>query len=225
METSAVPAPRTDLHSPDSNRAETVTAAFGIVARGGGASLSETRWRTVCRAIEGHGLDVVARFSVAVLQRECGLTPAQARRLHAAFTLGREIEAARSPERPVLRQPSVVARLLTPDLRGLEVETFHVLLLDARHRLKTRILVSRGTLNSSPVHPREVFGPALRMGAAAVIVVHNHPSGDPEPSACDIDVTHRLTSAGRLVGVPLLDHVIWAGGRFTSLREGPHWPR
>ena len=204
---------------------ELIPRALRAVARGGGADLSESRLRAVRAAIQGHGLDVVARFSVAALQSECGLTAAQARRLHAAFTLGREIETARTPHRPLLRQAAAVASLLAPELRGLEVETFHVLLLDARHRLKTRVQVSRGTLSSAPVHPREVFGPALRIGAAAVIVVHNHPSGDPEPSACDIDITDRLFKSGQLLGVPLLDHVIWAGGLFTSLRERGHWAR
>ena len=204
---------------------ELIPRAIRAVACGGGAALSDARLRSIRAAIAGHGLDVVARFPIPALQRECGLTVAQARRLHAAFTLGREIEASRPPERPLLRRPAAVAHLLAPDLRGLAVETFHALLLDARHRLKTRIEVSRGTLNSTPVHPREVFGPALRLGAAAVIVVHNHPSGDPEPSPCDIDVTDRLFQTGRLVGVPLLDHVIWAGGLFTSLRERRHWPR
>lgn len=93
------------------------------------------------------------------------------------------------------------------------------LLLDARHRLRRVEQVSEGTLNSSVVHPREVFAPALREGAAALIVAHNHPSGDPTPSAEDRDVTVRLADAGRLLGVRLLDHVVVGDPGFLSMRE------
>ena len=113
---------------------------------------------------------------------------------------------------------------LRPIVRGLEVETFQVLALDARYRLKARVEVSRGTLDAAPVHPREVYAPALRLAAAALIVAHNHPSGDPEPSPADVAVTERLAGAGRLVGVPLLDHVVLGDGRWVSLRERGPWP-
>src|SRR5690606_306825 len=96
---------------------------------------------------------------------------------------------------------------------------FVALLLDARHRLLRVERVSEGTLTSSVVHPREVFGPALREAAAAVVVAHNHPSGDPTPSAEDRDVTARLAEAGRLVGVRLLDHVVVGDPGFVSFRE------
>jgi DNA repair protein RadC len=94
-----------------------------------------------------------------------------------------------------------------------------VLLLDGKHRLKRCEAVSEGTLTTSLVHPREVFRAAVRESAAAVVVVHNHPSGDPEPSLEDLEVTRRLIDVGRLVGVPVLDHVVVGDGRFVSLRE------
>ena len=97
---------------------------------------------------------------------------------------------------------------------------FVALLLDGRHQVFAYAEVSRGTMTASLVHPREVYGPALRMSAAAVIVAHNHPSGDPEPSSEDIEVTRRLRDAGKLLGVPLLDHVVLGeGGRHASLRR------
>lgn len=199
--------------------------ALRAVIEGSRAGLSEVRWRAVRHAIDLYGLGTVAGFTGAMLRSECGLSLGQARRLCAAFALGREVEAARTEPGAELVRPGAVARLLGPELRGLEVEAFHVLILDARHRLKGRFEISRGTLTSAPVHPREVFSPALRLAGAAVIVVHNHPSGDPEPSASDLEVTTRLVEAGRLIGVPLLDHVIWANSRFTSLRERRDWPR
>lgn len=141
-------------------------------------------------------------------------------RLAAAFELGREVERTRQPPRPHLFSPEEVHRLLAPEMRGLCRETFHVLLLDARHRLQDRVQVSEGTLSTSLVHPREVFGPAIRGGAAAVVVAHNHPSGDPRPSAEDVSVTRRLEETGQLVGIPLLDHVVIGDGRWASAGSG-----
>jgi len=113
-----------------------------------------------------------------------------------------------------------VADLVRPFLEDEAVEVFVCLLLNGKQRVVGFAEVSRGTLTASLVHPREVFGPAIREGAAAVIVTHNHPSGDPEPSAEDLAVTERLTQAGEVLGVPLLDHVIIGSkGRFLSLRE------
>lgn len=108
---------------------------------------------------------------------------------------------------------------MDPHVRGLERETFHVLALDGKHRLLSRHAVSTGTLTTSLVHPREVFRAAVREGAAAVIAVHNHPSGDPEPSTEDVEVTRRLLEAGQLLGIPLLDHVVIGDARCVSLRE------
>jgi DNA repair protein RadC len=100
------------------------------------------------------------------------------------------------------------------------VEVLRVLLLSTRHDVLRRVTVSRGGLSSAHVHPREVFRPAILASAAAIIVVHNHPSGDPEPSAEDVEVTRRLARAGELLGIPLLDHVIVARNvRYVSMRE------
>ena len=117
------------------------------------------------------------------------------------------------------RSPDDVDRYLRPLVRDLEVERFHVFCLDARHRLKRCDVVSIGTLTASLVHPREVFRIAVRESAAAILLAHNHPSGDPTPSVEDAAVTRRLSDAGRLVGVRVLDHVIVAGGGFYSFRE------
>ncbi len=165
------------------------------------------------------GLGGLARLSVQELARCHKLTQPQARRLEAAFGLGRWVERDRLKPRPHLGRPEAVYRLLAPELRGVQQESFHALFLDPRHRLRSRQVVSLGTLTSSLVHPREVFAPALRRGAAALIVAHNHPSGDPQPSSEDEAVTRRLLEVGRLVGVPLLDHVVLGQGRWVSLRE------
>jgi DNA repair protein RadC len=165
-------------------------------------------------------LDLLAlsRADPDELARHGGLCRDGAMRLAAAFALGRRLARFRRPPRAPLRSPERVARLFEMELGGLHQESFHVLALDGRHALLARFEVSRGTLTTSLVHPREVFRPAIARGAAAVIAVHNHPSGDPEPSAEDLAVTRRLVEAGRLLGIPLLDHVVLGAGRFVSLQ-------
>jgi DNA repair protein RadC len=146
-----------------------------------------------------------------------GLPPAAARRISAAFALGTHLHGERLAARPLVRGPDAAAELLRPLLSGLEQEVFVTLLLDAKHRLRRAVRVSQGTLTSSLVHPREVFRAAVREGAAAILVAHNHPSGDPTPSLEDLAVTTRLFEASRLMGIPLLDHVILGASNHTSI--------
>src|SRR5512138_416678 len=108
-------------------------------------------------------------------------------------------------------------------LAGVQVERFHTLLLDVKHRAIRDVVVSVGILDGSLVHPREVFAEAVRQRAASVIMVHNHPSGDPSPSPEDREVTRRLRAAGGIVGIPVLDHVIIGDRTFYSFRESPDW--
>ncbi len=117
-----------------------------------------------------------------------------------------------------VRAPERVAQVMSFLLNRAQ-EEFWVLLLDSKHRLRATQHVSTGTLMSSLVHPREVFAPAMVLRAAAIIVVHNHPSGESEPSSEDLAVTRRLIEAGKLLGIPLLDHVIVAEDGHTSLRH------
>lgn len=105
-----------------------------------------------------------------------------------------------------------------PGMRNRRQEQFAVLLLNARHEVTRRAVVSQGSLNASIVHPREVFRPAILGSAASVILVHNHPSGDPEPSEEDLSITRRLAQVGELLGIPVLDHVVVGKRGFVSLR-------
>lgn len=171
-----------------------------------------------------HGLAELARRSARDLRLRAGLTPAAAQRLAAAFELGRRVERWGPAARAPMNAPSLVHAVAAPLLRGLDREEFHALLLDTRHRLLRTAHVSTGTLSTSLVHPREVFAAALREAAASIVVVHNHPSGDPEPSPADLEVTRRLLQVGELVGVPLLDHVVVAADRWVSLRDRMPWP-
>ena len=171
------------------------------------------------RRLDEIGLARLSRWPDARMQEECALDRIGASRLAAAFELGRRVERCRFPVRARFPSPRSVWEHVIPELRGLERERFCALLLDGKHRLLRLQVVSEGTLNSSLVHPRDLFGPALREGAGALIAVHNHPSGDPEPSEEDHAITERLRAAGELLGIPLVDHVVIADGGWVSLRE------
>lgn len=147
-----------------------------------------------------------------------GIGPARAARIAAAVELGRRLAAA-PPARPRVRCPEDVSRLLMAGMKDLDREHLYVVLLNTKHYVLGVDLISIGTLNGSMVHPREVFRAAIRRGAAALILVHNHPSGDPTPSPEDVQVTRRLVEAGRIVGIDVLDHVIIGNRRYASLRE------
>ena len=152
----------------------------------------------------------------AELLRVEGVGPVKAARLLAAFELGLRTSREERPALHRIREPGDVVRLFDGRLRDLQVEEFHLLALDSQSQVLREVLVTRGLLNSSLVHPREVFRAAIAEAAAGIIVVHNHPSGDPTPSAEDRAVTQQLAAAGRLLDLPLYDHVIIAGDRFVS---------
>lgn len=146
-----------------------------------------------------------------------GIGPAIAGRLGAAFEIGRRVAVEPLEDRPLIRGPEDAARLKAPQLRDLPREEFWILLLNMASRVIGEYLVSRGGLAASIVEPRTVFRRAILESAAAVICVHNHPSGNPEPSAEDVAVTRQLVEAGGILGIPVRDHIIVAGDGFTSL--------
>jgi DNA repair protein RadC len=151
--------------------------------------------------------------------RGAGIGPAKSASLEAALELARRLATRRLERGDRVAGPADVFRHFHARLRDEAHERFLVLLLDGRHRVLREEVVSQGTLTASLVHPREVFRPALREAAAALVLVHNHPSGDPSPSREDRDVTVRLQRAGEVLGIPVLDHVIVADQGFVSLRD------
>ncbi len=168
---------------------------------------------------EERSLLKIARKTPSELMRLSGIGRAKAVELLAAFELARRVNGAVEDEKVIVRTPGDVAHVMIPMLRDLSHELFFVMLLDAMNGLKCIRKVTSGTLNASLVHPREVFKEAIDYLAASVIVVHNHPSGNSEPSGEDIEVTKQLCEAGKVVGIPLHDHVIVAGDKYTSLAE------
>jgi DNA repair protein RadC len=182
--------------------------------RGSAAAIAE-------RILAGAGgsLRRLAALDVGALEAVPGVGIATAARVLAALELGRRAAVEEPEERPRIHGPGDVYLRLGPRLRDLGQEEFHALLLDTRHRVLREALVTRGTLDASLITPREVFRLAVLEGAAAVILVHNHPSGDPTPSPDDRAVTRQIAEAGRALGIPVLDHVILGDGRFASLAE------
>lgn len=191
---------------------------LALLLRTGGARCSASA--VAAMLLERHGgLVGVAVAADRELSALPGIGPAKSASLRACFELARRIATRRLEPGFPIRGPEDVHRHFHPVLRHLAQERFIVVLLDGRHRVIRHEMVSQGTLTASLVHPREVFRPALRDAAAAVVLVHNHPSGDPTPSAEDREITSRLARAGELLGIRVLDHVVVAECGFASLRE------
>lgn len=149
-----------------------------------------------------------------------GVGPVKAQVLKAALELGRRLAAEKLGAAPAIRTPADVAAVLRESARTLPGETFWVLLLNTKNRLQGKpVEVSRGLLNASLVHPREVFRAAIHAASAAVVLAHNHPSGDPTPSAEDLQITRQLVEAGKILSIRVLDHVVLGRGGSAECRE------
>ncbi len=164
-------------------------------------------------------LENLACRSYQELQHYKGVGAAKAVGIVAAFELGRRAATDRREEKPRINSPDDVVRRYQPMMRDRKQEEFKVLLLDSANHLLRDATVSTGILNSSLVHPREVFRPAILEPAASVILLHNHPSGNPEPSSEDLQITHQLIDAGRIIGIPVHDHIIIAIDKYASFAE------
>lgn len=164
-------------------------------------------------------LRVLSQATIEELSEIKGIGPVKAVQVKAALELGRRLAALPAEERPIIRCPEDVCSLLMEDLRNLDREYFLALLLNTKNQVLAKETISIGTLNASMVHPRELFKVAIRRSAAAVILVHNHPSGDPTPSREDIALTKRLQEAGEIIGIDVLDHIVIGDNRFTSLKS------
>ena len=165
----------------------------------------------------GGALSRLAGLPQGELARLAGVGPATVGRIQAALELGRRYQLEDQPARPRIQGPQDVFRLLSSRLRDLKQEEFHALLLNAQNRVIHEVLITRGIVDASLVHPREVFRVAVAESASGVILVHNHPSGDPAPSLEDRAVTRQMAAAGKALGIPVLDHVVVGHGRYASL--------
>jgi DNA repair protein RadC len=160
------------------------------------------------------------RLTAEDLLRLPGVGPAGAARLLSCLEMSRRAAAWPAASRPLVQTASDVVALCSAQMRGLDREHFWALALNTKNRLLRLVEVSVGSLNASIVHPRELFKEAVRVSAASLVVVHNHPSGDPTPSGADLQLTRRLVRAGDVLGIELVDHVVIGdGGTHVSMRE------
>ena len=189
-----------------------------VLGTGAGGRSTLALAQDILSQVDG-SLRRIASQPVAILTAERGVGPARAVTIHAALELGRRMADEGRDEGPSMRSPRDVFGVFSGRLQDLPVEEFHVAVLDAQHRLERDVMVTRGILNSSLVHPREVFREAIAERAAAIILIHNHPSGDPSPSSDDRVVTEQLVAAGRVLDIPVHDHVIIGRGRYVSFAE------
>lgn len=165
------------------------------------------------------GLAGLHRASFEELKNQRGLGEAKAAQIKAAIELGRRLTLDSPEEKTTIHSPADAAALLQYEMSALEQEHLRVILLDTRNHVLDTVEVYRGSVNSSQVRVGEIFKPAVRRGAPAVIVVHNHPSGDPTPSPDDVAVTRAFVQAGKLLDVDVLDHLVIGQGRYVSLKE------
>ena len=165
------------------------------------------------------GLHGLTRCAVDDFVRIAGIGRARAAQIVAAVELGRRTLAHAPSARLRIRNPQDAAAYLLPRFGSRGVEQFGIVLLDAKHRVMRTAVLAIGTLNSAVVEPRDVFREAAIGGATAIVIFHNHPSGDPTPSAEDLSLTRRLVAAGALLGIDVVDHVILGDARYWSIKE------
>ena len=193
---------------------------MAVLVGSGGARGSALDVADALIAFGVESLRRLAKADVAALERVPGVGAATAARVLAAMELGRRLSTEEADPKARIRGAADVYTYMGAKLRDLPQEEFHALLLDAQHRVLRDVFITRGILDAALVHPREVFRAAIVEGAAAVVLVHNHPSGDPAPSAEDEAVTLQMLAAGRALGIPVLDHVVVGGKSWASAMAG-----
>lgn len=151
-----------------------------------------------------------------------GIGKAKAQQILAVIKLAKALNATATGQPMIIRSPEDAAKLLSPELRFLQKEHFVVLFLNTKNHVIAKETISIGSLNSTIVHPREIFKSACKRSAAAIILAHNHPSSDPAPSPEDIQLTTRVVECGMIIGIDVLDHIIIGGDRFYSLKQEGH---
>ena len=164
----------------------------------------------------------LAKASVAEIASCYGIGPAKAVQLKAAFELGRRVLTSNPVQQPSIRTPQDIFDLLKASFQDLDREHFKVVHLNTKNQVLKIETTAIGILSSSPVHPREVFKEAVKMSSAGLVLAHNHPSGDPTPSKDDLLLTSRLREAGEIMGIAVIDHVIFGDNRYISLKERGH---
>jgi DNA repair protein RadC len=168
---------------------------------------------------EGRGLKNIADSNPEFLLKFHGISDAKAAQILAAVELGKRVSRIEKENKYKITSPQDISGYVMEDMRYLKKEYFKIILLDTKNQILDLVTISIGSLNSSIVHPREVFNEAVKKSAASIILIHNHPSGDTNPSKEDINITNRLIEAGNIMGIKVLDHIIIGDGVYLSFKE------
>jgi DNA repair protein RadC len=192
-----------------------------VIRTGSREETSVTLAQRLLKSVEkGGGITFLHDMSVEELRKTKGIGRVKAIQIKAVMELSKRISASLiNNNRITIKSPAEVSTLLMEEMRHLKKEVFKVILLNTKNHIIKHLNVSVGSLNSSIVHPREVFSEAVKVGCSGMLLVHNHPSGDPEPSREDIETTQRLVNAGNIMGIKVLDHVIIGDGKYISFKE------
>lgn len=165
------------------------------------------------------GLVALRDITLQELMETKGIGKCKAAQILAAIEIGKRINYLDALSKVKINEPSTIANLFMDEMRYLQKEHFRVVLLDTKNQIIVTEEISVGTLNASIVHPRDVFRAAIKRNANSIILIHNHPSGDPTPSREDINISHRLLEAGNLIGIKVLDHIIIGDNKYVSFKE------
>ncbi len=196
----------------------TASELLAILLRTG--TVREGVLELAARLVRVHGgLRGLAAADLVMLSGEHGVGAAKATTIAAAFELGRRVALEGDVPRPTVTSPADIARLLQPEMELLAQEELRLLTLDTKHQLLSATMLYRGSVSSAPARIAEVFREAVRRNASAIAVAHNHPSGDPSPSADDIAFTQAVVEAGALLEIRVLDYLVFGHGRYVSMRE------
>lgn len=166
-----------------------------------------------------YDLKSLSRKKTSTLQKELGIGEAKACQIIASFELGRRLSAFKKEDKVKINTAKDIAKIFVPEMGSLKKEHLKGIYLDARRNIIKEETIFVGTLNESLIHPREIFQIALEENSAAIILLHNHPSGNPTPSSFDIEITKEITQVGEIMGIPLLDHIIIGDNKYFSLKE------
>lgn len=181
--------------------------------------LSQILGKTAANQLKGVSTRTLGHMQVSEITATYGISQEAAIKLQATMALAIVMNHVPLERGAKFLSSRAIFRHFGPLLRDCLQEELHAIYMDGQHRVIEHRMIHRGTSSDCPVHPRDVFRPAVRMAARAVVLVHNHPSGDSEPSSDDIEITHRLRSAGAVLGITVLDHIIIGQGVYTSLAD------
>lgn len=195
----------------------TDTELLAIILRTG--SKKENVLKLSENFLKKYNIKSLAKLNVAVLKKQFGIGDAKACQMLACFELGKRLFTFSENKKTQIQKSEDLVRIVLPEMCFLEKEHLKAIYLDSRKRIIKSETIFIGSLNESVVHPREIFKRALEENAAAIILVHNHPSGDPSPSEFDFKITKEILNSGEILGVPVLDHIIIGDKEYFSFRE------